>query len=189
MLIFISGGVRSGKSSFAEKCAMEAAYGGRSLHYIATAATAAVTDAEMAERIKHHQEIRRQSGTDWQTWEQPAQLAKISDRFNKTDVVLLDCLTILLSNELFDTENGSTDWKQVSYQKDVFRSIIDAVMRIENNSAVVIVVSNELLSEPFSTDQVTAVYLRLIAQLHKMFVSVCNKAYLVEHGVPIKMKG
>ena len=76
-IIFITGGVRSGKSSVCRKNSN--GIGGRSLgngqlHYIAAMQP---SDSEMEKRICRHQEDRRQSGYYWQTWEQPVSIGRI----------------------------------------------------------------------------------------------------------------
>src|SRR5947207_15991618 len=102
-LIFISGGVRSGKSSLAEKLAIKIASeeGGR-LHYIATGVT---FDKEMKERIKKHQQDRKTAKYQWIITEQSTNIGAIADRFNSRDILLLDCVTTLLNNELFSSEH------------------------------------------------------------------------------------
>ena len=79
-IIFITGGVRSGKSQFAEKIAMERwqSSGSGQLHYIAAMQP---SDSEMEKRISRHQEDRRQSGCQWKTWEQPISIGEIGFPF------------------------------------------------------------------------------------------------------------
>ena len=92
-ITFVLGGARSGKSTNAESLA-ESAPGG--CVYLATATAG---DAEMAERIAHH---RARRGARWRTHEEPLDLAGALSRTSKADeVVLVDCLTLWLSNVLF----------------------------------------------------------------------------------------
>ncbi len=102
-LIFISGGVRSGKSSFAEKLALKiACEEGGGLHYIATGVP---SDLEMKERIKKHQHDREAAKYRWITVEQSINIGAIADHFNNRDILLLDCVTTLLNNELFSSDH------------------------------------------------------------------------------------
>src|SRR5574337_1259345 len=98
-ICFITGGARSGKSAFAEKLATEIA-GKRA--YIATAQA---FDPEMAARIEKHQKDR---GDSWDTYEEllavDELLLKLSGRY---PVVLLDCLTLWLSNVMAHTAGES----------------------------------------------------------------------------------
>ena len=95
-IYFITGGARSGKSSFAENLAKDAA-GKRA--YIATAQA---LDPEMAAKIEKH---RKDRGSAWDTYEEPLAVAellrKLSGRYR---VILLDCLTLWLSNVMAHSE-------------------------------------------------------------------------------------
>ena len=84
----VTGGAKSGKSAFAESLAEK--YGGR-LGYIATAQA---MDPEMVERIRRHRERR---GPQWQTFEEPLTPSRLIASSN-LDVLLLDCLTVLITN-------------------------------------------------------------------------------------------
>jgi adenosylcobinamide kinase/adenosylcobinamide-phosphate guanylyltransferase len=179
MMVFVSGGVRSGKSAFAEKYAIAAAVG--RLNYIATAKAG---DEEMKKRIEHHRETRRKSGAKWRTWEQPVNLADISGSFAEEDVIVLDCLTTWLNNELF-----VGDWQDESHQRAVFDKMTEAVVSIERTGAMLILVSNEVLSEPLPDDSDVRTYMRILGHVHQFLVDVCDEAYLLESGIPLQMKG
>ncbi|MBQ1417335.1 MAG: bifunctional adenosylcobinamide kinase/adenosylcobinamide-phosphate guanylyltransferase, partial [Selenomonas sp.] len=89
-IILVTGGARSGKSSFAEKLAADM---GCSVGYIATAQ---IYDEEMRYRVKLHRE-RRPSA--WQTWEAPFEADKIiAEAAREHKVLLFDCITLYLSN-------------------------------------------------------------------------------------------
>src|SRR5258705_2446188 len=89
-LIFILGGVRSGKSSHAQKLAQET---GKSVTFVATAQA---LDEDMSARIKQHQEDRP---ADWVTLEIQLDIAEhLRKHPIKTEVVLLDCITLLVNN-------------------------------------------------------------------------------------------
>ena len=90
-LILIGGGARSGKSDFA--LAMARRLGDRRLFL----ATAQASDAEMAERIRRHRQSR---GDDFHTVEEPLALPEAIRRHRGFDVLVVDCLTLWLSNLL-----------------------------------------------------------------------------------------
>jgi adenosylcobinamide kinase / adenosylcobinamide-phosphate guanylyltransferase len=92
-IVFIGGGTRSGKSAFALSLARR--LGERCLFL----ATAQPGDDEMSERIQRH---RRARGADFQTIEEPLAVAETIQRCANHDVVLLDCLTLWLSNLLLE---------------------------------------------------------------------------------------
>ena len=88
--IFITGGARSGKSVFALTCAQKLS--GKK----AFVATAQALDPEMQERIEMH---KQQRGSAWDTYEEPLNVrALVEDLKHRYDVVVIDCLTLWLSN-------------------------------------------------------------------------------------------
>ena len=90
-VILIGGGARSGKSRYALEKA-RAIPGSR-----AFVATAEPSDEEMTARIQHHREER---GEEFRTIEEPVELARIIAEA-KFDVIVIDCLTLWLSNIMF----------------------------------------------------------------------------------------
>jgi adenosylcobinamide kinase / adenosylcobinamide-phosphate guanylyltransferase len=183
-LIFISGGVRSGKSSFAEQLAVKiAGQTSGQLHYIAAGQP---SDPEMKERIARHKKDRSESGLDWKTWEQPRDLSTLSGVFSSHDIILLDCLTTLLNNEFF---YGDEQWKDPVFQNKVMCSIIEGVEQIAESCHTLIVVSNEVLNEQIGNHQLVFTYAKMLGQLHQHIVGKSKLAYLVEAGIPILMKG
>ncbi|WP_404323027.1 bifunctional adenosylcobinamide kinase/adenosylcobinamide-phosphate guanylyltransferase [Cytobacillus firmus] len=183
-LIFISGGVRSGKSSFAERtAAMLAMRTEGKLHYIAAGKA---YDPEMEARIQRHQDDRDKSGLDWTTWEKPFALEEISGNFNHQDIILFDCLTTLLNNELFRAEDL---WRNREYQENLSSDILMDITEIRKNCRTLIVVSNEVLNEPIYKNELVITYSKLLGTLHRNIVDMADEAYLVEAGIPIQMKG
>ncbi|MBS4192547.1 bifunctional adenosylcobinamide kinase/adenosylcobinamide-phosphate guanylyltransferase [Bacillus sp. FJAT-49705] len=183
-LIFISGGVRSGKSSFAEKLAADYAQEiDGQLHYIAAGQS---SDPEMEERIRRHQNDRLESGLNWTTWEQPVELTKLRHTFQSKDIVLLDCLTTLLNNEFFSQDEM---WKSPDFQKQVMASIMEGIEQIAQKCHHFIIVSNEVVYEPLGDRELVYIYGKMLAQLHRNIVAKAYQAFLVEAGIPLLMKG
>ena len=89
-LTLILGGARSGKSSYAQNLAEET---GKSVTFIATAQA---LDEEMSTRIQKH---RSERSVNWETLEVPLGIASYAQQI-KSDVVILDCITLLVSNLL-----------------------------------------------------------------------------------------
>lgn len=88
----VLGGVRSGKSAFAEK---QIAATGRSVHYLATSQ---VWDDEMASRVAKHQQDRP---ADWQVIEEPINVAETLNSLNHLEnAVIVECLSLWISNLL-----------------------------------------------------------------------------------------
>ncbi|PWA12220.1 cobinamide kinase [Pueribacillus theae] len=184
MLIFITGGVRSGKSTFAEKLAIEKAKNSP-LHYIATSKR---NDIEMEERIMRHKQRRIESGVHWQTWEMEKGLANLHTEIENNRVVLLDCLTTLLNNELFGlTEEGEFHFLGEKERKRLFDSLIGALHTLQLDR-VLIVVSNELFYDVPVKDETTFIYTAMLGMLHQKIVQLADEAYVCENGIPIQMK-
>jgi adenosylcobinamide kinase/adenosylcobinamide-phosphate guanylyltransferase len=181
--IFITGGVRSGKSSFAERKAIAIANeSGGQLTYLATGVP---SDPEMRERIQKHQLDREKGMQRWKTIEQSVHIGKLAEEMNEHDIVLLDCVTTLLNNELFSSERA---W-DVPFLNEVKENIITGISAIKNRAGTVIVVSNEVLFESLWGSDLVLKYGRLLGQIHQDLVREADQAFLVEAGIPIVMKG
>ncbi|MEH7111211.1 bifunctional adenosylcobinamide kinase/adenosylcobinamide-phosphate guanylyltransferase [Neobacillus niacini] len=182
-LIFITGGVRSGKSSFAEKMAVDLAMNtGGQLNYLATGVA---FDQEMRERIAKHQQDRAAGESSWRTIERSLHIVGITNMFGSEDIILLDCVTTLLNNELFSV-NHQWDEPFLNAVKD---KIVNGIIEIQNQGKVLIVVSNEVFHEPLIDNELVFTYRKLLGQIHQQLVKTADQAYLVEMGVPILMKG
>lgn len=192
MLIFVTGGVRSGKSAFAEKLAKEQAESGH-LHYIATSER---NDTEMMDRIAHHEYRRYHDDVPWITWEpspfsvEPTiNMEQLPTKIPKHSVILLDCLTTWVNNELFTvTEANEYRLLTRSEQKQLFHTMIRLLISLQHERTL-LVVSNELFYDVPTYDDTTLAYMALLGSLHQKIVQMADEAYVCEHGTPIKMKG
>ncbi|WP_243292246.1 bifunctional adenosylcobinamide kinase/adenosylcobinamide-phosphate guanylyltransferase [Bacillus sp. FJAT-47783] len=186
MLVFVTGGVRSGKSSWAEAYCLKKSERSKPIHYIATSI---VYDDEMKERIFDHQKRRDESTVNWITWEKPRQIGSLQEKLKGNEIVLLDCLTNLVNNELFlHVEHGDERWKSLTYQKQVFQTITRDIFRIQRKTSLFVIVSNEVVYEPFNTDVVMP-YMRLLGNIHQWIVQQSSVALRMEWGIPLFMKG
>lgn len=182
-LIFITGGVRSGKSSFAEKMAVELAKeNGGQLNYLATGVA---SDPEMRERIAKHQRDREAGKFGWRTIEQSLNIGEIADLFNHEDIILIDCVTTLLNNELFSSNHK---WDE-SLLVRVMETILIGLNEIRKRARVLIVVSNEVFYESMADNDLVFSYGRILGKIHQQLVNKADHAFLVEAGIPINMKG
>lgn len=176
-IVFIVGGARSGKSTFAEKLAEYLQGEKQSLHYVATAQ---ITDDEMARRVKKHQKQRAHKQEVWTTWEYPSHIHELATSFNQSYIVLLDCLTTLLANELFQTSK--------SYEQ-VYQSVVHGIYAIATNVKTLIIVANEILYQRVPHDSFVHMYCQLMGSIHQEIVRQATCAINVEAGIPILMKG
>jgi adenosylcobinamide kinase / adenosylcobinamide-phosphate guanylyltransferase len=187
VMIFVTGGVRSGKSSFAEQLAVKTAREHQlHLHYIATSE---VTDDEMRKRITLHRVAREKSPLPWKTWEFPHPNTKLISYFGMEDVILLDCLTTWIGNVCYHHFESSSLSKSEDF---VNRAVLEVMNTIDALSACVhtfILVSNELLHDGIPGDPYVFAYKRMIGLLHQKIVQRADTAFLVETGIALKMKG
>lgn len=178
-LTFITGGVRSGKSSFAERLSIERTIEtGNNLHYVACGIP---FDGEMQERIDRHKADRIKSSFLWKTWEQPTNLTDIASHFSSKDIVLVDCVTTLLNNYLF-----KDDIDDATY---ILKRVEEDITSLIEQGAEVIVVSNEVLHDTPYEDALTRNYQYILGNIHQRLVKAADHAILVESGIAICKKG
>ena len=123
----VLGGARSGKSTYAEKLVTGTLFGAspRPAVYIATAEAG---DVEMATRIMAH---RARRGAGWTTIEEPLKLAEALEGAqarveSRGQPVLVDCLTLWLSNLMFsDADVETAAWKRGPVRRRAFRARCD----------------------------------------------------------------
>ncbi|MGM9925665.1 MAG: bifunctional adenosylcobinamide kinase/adenosylcobinamide-phosphate guanylyltransferase [Bacillus sp. (in: firmicutes)] len=176
MIIFISGGVRSGKSSLAERMAIEYYEQRQSpgLYYVAT--TKRSDDEEMAERIKLHRASR---SSLWTTIEEPYRIDEALVSLPDSAVVLIDCLTVWSSNVLFsEKKNAETMVGRLAAVKE----IADA------KSLAVVVVSNDLNEELPIEDEGVQRYVASLEAVHKYVAAQADRAIQVVAGCPAEWK-
>lgn len=170
MLIFISGGARSGKSQYAERLATILT-GTRPPLYIASGQA---LDDEMKARIKHHRDLREASGIPWETIEVRDELTPLDRTFSKQQAILWDCLTTWLGNFWFADVDK--------------RALVDALkqqfLAWKQAGIPVILVSNEVFDEPVSIYPETEEYRKWLGSLHQWIVKESDASIEVVFGVP-----
>ncbi|MGG4168229.1 bifunctional adenosylcobinamide kinase/adenosylcobinamide-phosphate guanylyltransferase [Rossellomorea vietnamensis] len=177
-LFFITGGVRSGKSSYAENLASDLRTSNEVLIYLACGVN---TDREMEKRILKHRLDREHSAENWKTIERPSAIGGILDSIPSNAIVLLDCLTILLTNEGF---NG--DMEGGRYVED---SIYESILQLKEKVKALLVVSNELFYDlPSKPDEILQ-FQRMLGRLHERLVKESFIAIDMSVGIPVMKKG
>lgn len=177
-LILITGGVRSGKSSFAEALAQEL---GSKIAYIATGQA---LDEEMAERIAKHRQMRPQH---WQTYEEPVQVEKMIPEISSTaEIIILDCLNFLVANLMSDYEEGESKEPLVSKIRDKIDALVAEALK---SSAAIIVVSNEVGSSLVPTNSAGRFFQEQLGQANQAIALHADLVYLMVAGIPLLIKG
>jgi adenosylcobinamide kinase/adenosylcobinamide-phosphate guanylyltransferase len=169
-IYFITGGARSGKSAYAEKLAHSLA-GKRA--YIATAQA---LDPEMAARIAKHQKDR---GNSWDTYEEPLAVSELLHKLSgRYQVLLLDCLTLWLSNVMAHTDGD----------KAVFSRSEDLVNALKAFDGACIVVSNEVGLGIVPDNPLARKFRDLAGTLNQKVAQAADEVYFTAAGIPVKIK-
>lgn len=172
MIQLILGGARSGKSALAEKLASQT---DKKVLYLATA-NIQHNDAEMTTRIQHHRNSRPDS---WDTIEVPVSLGEEIKRLaNAQHCLLVDCLTLWLSNCLLDDDREHWHTQRATF----FDALADA-------EGEIILVSNEVGSGIVPLGEINRRFVDETGFLHQQLASISDRVVLVTAGLPQVLKG
>ena len=172
-LLLALGGSRSGKSEFAEAKAAE-------YDRVAYLATSPVTDPEMAQRIRAHQDRRPD---DWHTIEEQVAIVKaVDDAATKCDCILLDCLTLWVSNLLFAPEfEDATD-------DQILDEIREFCLTAATCDAAVIVVSDEVGCGVVPDTALSRRFRDLVGWANQIVAEQASEVYLATAGIAQRLK-
>lgn len=182
-LILVTGGARSGKSTFAEGLLREL---GDEVLYVATAKA---FDQEMQDRIKKHQASRPQG---WQTLEAYRELDRalaLSGTCMKG--IILDCVTIMITNLMMDYE---PHWDKVKPLRinEIEGKIMDQFVRVveytKNTDATVVLVTNEVGFGIVPGYPMARAFRDIAGRVNQYLASQAHEVYLTVCGLPLKIK-
>ena len=176
-LLLVLGGARSGKSSYAEQVAAEV--GGDSVLYVATAQA---FDAEMQARIDQH---RAERPARWRTLESPTGVGDaILAAQDAERLILLDCLTVLVSNLLLGFEDPFADEATAAVQAE-----IDGLLRcVERLDAHFVVVSNEVGMGLVPAYPLGRAYRDLLGRANQQLAARADRVVFLVAGLPMVVK-
>jgi adenosylcobinamide kinase/adenosylcobinamide-phosphate guanylyltransferase len=179
-LIFVSGGVRSGKSAYAERLLVDEAL--KSYDRLVYIASGTSVDAEMAARIAKHRHDR--SHQNWITLEQPVKLENVLPSIVEGDLVLWDCATTWLAHELYDGwETGTTCIETPGCMEQKETRLYETIDAMLTNASHLVIVSNEVLDELPSNDAETRKYSEWLGRIHRKLVAKADTAIEMEYGI------
>lgn len=177
-IILITGGARSGKSSFAESLYKD-------FNNVVYIATSRINDDEMRERVKLHRNSRP---SIWRTFEGNYNLCNcIGEEKN----YLLDCITVLTSNIMFDiTENMEIIPFEVQKRVEdtVTNEISSLINEMKNRNFNLVMVTNEIGSSIVPENYIARVYRDIAGRINQRIAKLSDEVYLVTCGIPLKIK-
>ncbi|MGI2096655.1 bifunctional adenosylcobinamide kinase/adenosylcobinamide-phosphate guanylyltransferase [Shewanella glacialipiscicola] len=201
MIHLVLGGARSGKSRYGEALVRQYTALGFDACYVATAQA---LDDEMATRIAKHQAGRSDDGVEWQLFEEPLALTATLARLAKPGrVILVDCLTLWLTNQLLvsnhqvNDEPAPTEWsasdfvtttstdKALANWQAEKTAFVDALTELEG---VVILVSNEVGSGIVPLGELSRQFVDEAGWLNQAVAALADNVTLVIAGLPLALK-
>lgn len=180
-VILVLGGARSGKSTFAEKLAKK--IGGSNVTYIATAEA---LDQEMEERIAHH---KSQRPMEWETIEAPTDIYQAIRGIENSRTVLIDCLTLYLSNRLLkEKPEGDFDLQRiVKVEEDIIDKIKIILTYAREREIDLIIVSNEVGQGLVPSYELGRVFRDISGRANQYISSKADEVYLTIAGLPLDL--
>ncbi len=179
--ILIIGGARSGKSHFAQELAL------RSGGPVLFVATAVAGDEEMRQRIEEHKRSRPKS---WGTLEVTRHVGnQITQIIGKTRVVIVDCITLLVSNVL--GEYIAQDGEHIDdslIEKTVDGEINELVECIKHLDASFIIVTNEVGMGLVPANKVGRLYRDLLGKANQLLAQQADEIHYMVAGLPLTIK-
>ncbi|MFY0596821.1 MAG: bifunctional adenosylcobinamide kinase/adenosylcobinamide-phosphate guanylyltransferase [Cognatishimia sp.] len=166
-LTFVLGGASSGKSAYAETLVTDT---GAPRVYIATAQ---VFDEEMRVKVDAH---LAQRGANWRTIESPLDLSDALQSISETEVVLLDCATMWLSNHLMA-------------EADIARQTDSLLEQLRDCKGSVVVVSNEVGMGIVPDNALARKFRDAQGKLNQTLAAQADLAVFVVAGLPMVLKG
>jgi adenosylcobinamide kinase / adenosylcobinamide-phosphate guanylyltransferase len=172
MRTLLIGGARSGKSALALRWSNERATD------VCVLVTATESDPEMAARIAAH---RRERPAHWRVREEPVHLGRAL-REETGCLVLIDCLTLWVSNCLWPTGRGDIDHTGWRHERDDFLAALAA------RATEVIIVSNEVGTGIVPDNSVARAFCDEQGWLNQAAATVCDEVFFVTAGLPMRLK-
>jgi len=180
----VIGGARSGKSRFAENIAKTAT---EKVLYIATAI---VTDDDMAERIRKHREDRP---WQWKTLEQTMGFHNLPEleAFQASEVVLLDCLTVMMTNLMFQTalDYDHATHEEIRLVEQRISEEIDALIQVfRETDKRLVIVSNEVGMDLVPAYRLGSIFRDIAGRMNQRVAAMADEVTLIVAGLPLSLK-
>jgi adenosylcobinamide kinase / adenosylcobinamide-phosphate guanylyltransferase len=180
----VLGGARSGKSAHAERLA---ASSGKPVIYLASAAAG---DDEMAARIALHRQQRQRDYGHWQTVEEPLALGDVIARHsNANNVVLVDCLTVWLSNLLFCEACDYPEIGRIDAPPRFALERASLLKVLAQAPGEIVLVANEVGLGIVPQGAISRWFMDEAGRLNQAVAALCERVQFVAAGLPLSLKG
>jgi adenosylcobinamide kinase/adenosylcobinamide-phosphate guanylyltransferase len=182
----ILGGQRSGKSRRAERLA-QGWLAQSPAHRAVLIATGQPWDDEMRQRIARHQQDRAERVPGMTTIEEPLQLAQaITSYGNAQTLVVVDCLTLWLTNWLMPAENSEEKEAAAQYPQAPAAMLLEA---IEDCPGPLVLVGNEIGLGVIPLGREVRAFVDALGRLNQEVAQACERVTLMAAGLPLTLKG
>ncbi len=178
MLVVVTGGSGSGKSVYAEKLLFRLAQDKNMRNYYI--ATMKPFGVEATERIARHREQRQTYG--FCTVEQYTRIEEAQIPTGKTANVLLECMSNLVANEMFD--NGNDRGVEA-----LVRDITDGIRKLYARCRHLVIVTNEIFSDGTIYDAHTMDYICCLGKINQCLAGLADSVVEVVYSIPVCIKG
>ncbi|MDE9554620.1 bifunctional adenosylcobinamide kinase/adenosylcobinamide-phosphate guanylyltransferase [Xenorhabdus bovienii] len=181
-MILVTGGARSGKSAYTERLIAGQC---EQVLYIATAQ---VTDEEMAARIERHKQERP---SHWRTWEGYQDLASVIRQHRQPEEgVILECVTTLIANLLFDKSAGASpdEWDFPSLEGFIQRQIDDLIAACLHCPTPVYLVTNEVGMGIMPENRLARHFVDIAGRVNQKLAQAAKEVWLLVSGIGVKIK-
>lgn len=167
MIYFITGGERSGKSNYAQNLALQLS---NTPFYLATSR---IWDKDHQQRVDRHIADRDER---WTSLEEEKEIAKV---IQERSVVVVDCVTLWLTNFFVDTKNNIE--QSLTLAKEEFE-------KLRKKDATVIIISNEIGMGVHATTEIGRKFTELQGWMNQHIAKHADKAILMVSGIPVEIK-
>ena len=190
-IIYVTGGAKSGKSKFAEDLLLSLNDGKQKNVYLATSV---VFDEEMKKKVELHKARRKDNWItveSYKNFSQSLEEVMNENKKNKKNNMLVDCLTNMISNIIF--ENEEIDWEkpeknQLEKCDENVEKEIQNLCEIFKNFENVVIVSNEVGMGLVPAYPLGRYFREIAGKMNQFVAEKADEAYFVVSGISMKIK-
>ena len=176
-MILVLGGSGSGKSAYAEERIKKISLEKRlPVYYVATMK---VYGAEEEKIVERHKQLR--AGKGFFAVEQPTDLCQVLDKVEEDCAVILECLSNLCANEMFNDN-------EILSEDTVVAKICDHIKGVNEKVKDMVVVSNNIFDDGVAYDETTLAYIRALGRINRYTAQLAEEVWETVVGIPVQIK-